>query len=214
MSVRPRQPDNLSDQPGRRPGTAGDLRRSGRVTQVVWYRSVRERSWSRYRGRDGGLAFRLPDRPGDRPTQDEQCFRRDSAMSVPASATPLRVLVVDDYPDTTATLSRLVRLWGHDVRAALDGHAALEEARLYRPDVVILDIELPGMNGYDVARHLRALPGLEQVVLLCMTGHNNEAASVRYRETGFDHHFTKPADLDATVACGPEGLAVGRTNSR
>ncbi len=119
-------------------------------------------------------------------------------MNATSASTPLRVLVVDDCPDTTASLSWLLESWGHDVRVAHEGHAALEEARAYRPHVVLLDIGLPGMNGYDVAGRLRALPGLEQVSLICLSGYAAQEDRRRSQEAGFDRHFAKPAD--------PEGL--------
>jgi CheY-like chemotaxis protein len=116
-------------------------------------------------------------------------------MSGASSLPPLRVLVVDDCPDTTDSLALLLRLWGHDARVAHDGPAALEAARASPPDVVLLDVGLgTGMDGYDVARRLRALPNLEEALLICTTGYGMEADRRRSREAGFDHHLTKPAN--------------------
>src|SRR5262245_45802217 len=86
------------------------------------------------------------------------------------SETKLRVLVVEDYPDTRTTLCEMLRGWGHQVDEAADGPAALSSAAAARPDVVLLDIGLPRMDGYEVARQLRALPGLETTLLVAMTG--------------------------------------------
>jgi CheY-like chemotaxis protein len=109
---------------------------------------------------------------------------------------PLRVLVVDDCPDTTITFYLLLRLWGHEVLVAHDGDTAVAAARAYRPQVVLLDVALRSRwDGYDVAHRLRALPGLEQVTLICLTGYATEGARLRAQEAGFDHHLAKPPDL-------------------
>src|SRR5690348_1665389 len=94
-------------------------------------------------------------------------------------ATTLRVLVVDDCPDTTASMAILLQLWGHDVRVAHDGPAALGLADGYRPDVVLLDVGLPGMDGYRVARELRANPRLPRPFLVSLTGHGEEVHRLR-----------------------------------
>ncbi len=117
-------------------------------------------------------------------------------MSDAARPSPLRVLVVDDSHDTTKTMVLLLRLWGHDAREAHDGPAALETARTYLPQVVLLDTALRArMDGFDVARQLRTLPGLERALLICMSGYATEEDRHHSREAGFDHHFAKPADL-------------------
>jgi PAS domain S-box-containing protein len=107
----------------------------------------------------------------------------------------LRVLVVDDNVDTVASLAMLLKANGHDVRTAHDGPATLEAARDYRPDMVLLDIGLPGMNGFEVAKRLRHQPNLSNVVLVAMTGYGQETDRQRSQEAGFDHHLVKPADF-------------------
>jgi CheY-like chemotaxis protein len=107
---------------------------------------------------------------------------------------PLRVLVVDDWPDATAALAALVRLWGHDVRMAYDGPTALEVAAHYQPNVVLLDIGLPGMDGFQVARRLRADLHLEATFLVSLTGDADKEAQQRSREAGCDRHIVKPVD--------------------
>src|SRR5207249_10039286 len=87
-----------------------------------------------------------------------------------APTSPARVLVVEDNPDAAQSLGKLLRLWGHEVRTASDGASALEAVRAQPPDVVLLDIGLPELDGYEVARRLRREPGLEGVVLVAMTG--------------------------------------------
>jgi PAS domain S-box-containing protein len=118
----------------------------------------------------------------------------------------LRVLVVDDNVDTVTTLAMLVEESGHDVRTAYDGSAVLEAALDYRPHVVLLDIGLPGLNGFEVAKQLRQQPALQNAVLVAMTGYGGVSDRQRSQEAGFDHHLVKPGDfgkllqLLATVA--------------
>jgi PAS domain S-box-containing protein len=107
----------------------------------------------------------------------------------------LRVLVVDDNVDTVTTLAMLVQESGHEVRTAYDGSAVLEAALDYRPNVVLLDIGLPGLNGFEVAKQLRQQPALQNVLLVAMTGYGREGDRQRSQEAGFDHHLVKPGDF-------------------
>ncbi|HQZ65222.1 MAG TPA: PAS domain S-box protein [Planctomycetaceae bacterium] len=107
----------------------------------------------------------------------------------------LRVLVVDDNVDTVTTLAMLVRESGHDVRTAFDGSAVLETALDFRPQVVLLDIGLPGLNGFEVARRIRQQKVLKDVVLVAMTGYGQSGDRARSKEAGFDHHLVKPGDF-------------------
>ena len=107
----------------------------------------------------------------------------------------LRVLVVDDNVDTVTTLALLVTESGHDVRTAYDGSAVLETALDYRPNVVLLDIGLPGLNGFEVAKQLRQQPVLQNAVLVAMTGYGGVSDRQRSQEAGFDHHLVKPGDF-------------------
>ncbi len=104
----------------------------------------------------------------------------------------LRVLVVEDAEDVAEMLATLLQLWGHDVRKALDGPTALLAARTYHPDVILLDIGLPGQNGYDVARQLRQLTSSRKPVIAAITGYGSEEDRRRSWEAGFDHHLVKP----------------------
>jgi PAS domain S-box-containing protein len=103
-----------------------------------------------------------------------------------------RVLVVDDNEDSAETMAALVGMWGHDVRTAHDAESALQAAAEHHPEIVLLDIGLPHISGYEVAAQLRALPGLEGAVLIAMTGYGQEEDRRRTREAGFTHHLTKP----------------------
>jgi CheY-like chemotaxis protein len=108
----------------------------------------------------------------------------------------LRVLVVDDNLDAVETLAMLLALWGHDVRSAGDGPTAVETAVAHRPDVVLLDISLPGMNGYEVAERLRARPELAETVLVAMTGHGQAEDKKQTLRAGFSLHLVKPVEPD------------------
>jgi signal transduction histidine kinase len=107
---------------------------------------------------------------------------------------PKRVLVVDDNLDGARMLARLVKSWGHDVSTAYDGPAALEMASAQHPDVVLLDIGLPGMDGYEVAQRLRTQPGLDQATLVALTGYGQVDDRRRSSEVGIQHHLVKPVD--------------------
>ena len=123
----------------------------------------------------------------------------------PAAAAPatdeapagLRVLVVDDNIDAADTLGALLDMGGHATRVANDGYQAIAMAQDFQPQVVFLDIGLPGLNGYEVARKLRELPGMERAFLVALTGWGTREDRDRSSEAGFDHHLTKPADMNA-----------------
>jgi signal transduction histidine kinase len=112
----------------------------------------------------------------------------------------LRILLVEDDPDSAWGLSRLLQLNGYAVEVASDGPAAIAKARGCRPDVVLLDIGLPGMSGYEVARKLRGEPSCRNVRLIAVTGYSLDKDRARTREAGFDEHLTKPVDLDRLLA--------------
>jgi CheY-like chemotaxis protein len=109
-----------------------------------------------------------------------------------------RVMVVDDNHDSADTMAELMRLWGHEVRTANDGPSALECARGFHPQVVLLDVGLPGMDGYELARLLRA-EGLAGRLLVSVTGYGQDEDRRRAEEAGFDHHLTKPVDPDTLM---------------
>ena len=127
--------------------------------------------------------------------------RAPAAAAKPAAAqaepsTPLRVLVADDNRDAADSLQRILALYGHEVRVAYDGDSALRAGDDFRPRVAILDIGMPGTDGYEVARSLRTRHG-KRVVLVALTGWGQEADRRRAAEAGFDHHLTKPVDPNA-----------------
>jgi len=115
-------------------------------------------------------------------------------MQVRTPASPLRVLVVDDSVDMCTTTARLVELWGHDARIAGDGPAALARAAEYRPDVVLLDLGLPGMDGCEVARRLRIQMAPSQPLVVSLSGYTGAEYSRRALEAGCTLHWIKPAE--------------------
>jgi CheY-like chemotaxis protein/two-component sensor histidine kinase len=129
------------------------------------------------------------------------------------SSRGLRVLVVEDNVDAAESLAALLRLWGHEVRMVHDGLAALDAAREQHPEVVLLDIGLPGLDGYQVAKRLREDSSMDGTLLVAMTGYGQPEDRRRSREAGIHHHFVKPVEpfvlrtllsnLGAPVASGP-----------
>ena len=107
-----------------------------------------------------------------------------------------RVLVVDDNVDAASSLSELLDLWGHEVHTAHDGQHALADAHQWRPEVILLDIGLPGMNGYEIAEHLRQDPATTGAFIVALTGYGSEEDRRRALEAGFNQHMTKPVELE------------------
>jgi PAS domain S-box-containing protein len=137
------------------------------------------------RGRGSEFEVRLP-------LDTASGVRARDTAPVATSSARYRVLVVDDNEDSAETMAALVGMWGHDVRTAHDAASALQAAAEHRPEIVLLDIGLPHISGYEVAAQMRALPGLEGTVLIAMTGYGQEEDRRRTREAGFTHHLTKP----------------------
>ena len=113
----------------------------------------------------------------------------------PGSTQMRRLVVCDDNEDAAESLARMLRMMGHEVALAFDGEQCLQVCERVRPQVVLLDIGMPRMNGYDAARALRLRPGGEAMVLIALTGWGQEEDRRRAFEAGFDHHLTKPADF-------------------
>ncbi|HEX3869379.1 MAG TPA: hybrid sensor histidine kinase/response regulator [Pirellulales bacterium] len=108
----------------------------------------------------------------------------------------LRVLVVDDNVDVARSLAILLKVSGHEVRIVHDGPSTLQAALEYLPNVILLDIGLPGLDGFEVAKQLRQQSALQDVVLVAMTGYGQEADLQLSKEAGFDHHLVKPVDFE------------------
>ncbi|HKI37080.1 MAG TPA: response regulator [Gemmataceae bacterium] len=146
-------------------------------------------------GRGSEFVVRLP-LPAQEPAE-----ARSAAVPPPPGSNGTggrrRVLVVDDNTDAAHSLAMLLGMMGYETSTANDGPAALREAAAARPDVVLLDIGMPGMSGYEVARELRRTPGLSAALLVAMTGWGQEEDRRRSLEAGFDRHLVKPVDLAA-----------------
>lgn len=108
----------------------------------------------------------------------------------------LRVLVVDDNVDTAESMTMLVEMLGHTVKTEHDGNSALRAAFDFRPDVVLLDIGLPGLNGYEVASRIRQQPSLNNTVIVAITGYGHESDRQLALQAGIDHHLVKPVDFE------------------
>ncbi len=145
-------------------------------------------------GKGSEFVVRLPvSAQGVDPDQGDEAGQQ----VVQPAASGYRLLVVDDNQDAADSLAMLLRLQGHEVRVAFSGVAALEMTKAYAPDLVFLDIGMPGMDGYEVARRMRQQPGLEKVVLAALTGWGQKEDRRRTAEAGFNHHLVKPPDPNA-----------------
>lgn len=129
-------------------------------------------------------------------------------LARPAPAASRKILVVDDLPASADTLKVLLELEGYVVRVANDGAAALEVAREFAPDVLILDIGLPGMDGFEVARQLRSRPESRDALLIALTGYGEAESRLKSQSAGFDHHVVKPADIDYLLSIVCQAPAV------
>ena len=128
------------------------------------------------------------------------------------AAPPRRILVVDDNEDSAESLTILLNLAGHKTHTAYDGLEALEAAETFRPDMILLDIGLPKLNGFEVARKIREQPWGQSIVLVALTGWGQDEDRRRSREAGFNHHLTKPVDPRAlTNLLAQSSLGQGTT---
>ena len=125
---------------------------------------------------------------------------KDAAQDRPGQSDARRVMVVDDNRDAADSATAILRLLGHQVECAYSGPAAVELAQHFRPAVVLMDLAMPGMNGFETLRQMRSQPGTEHVFAIAMTGFGSGEDQRRTEAAGFDAHLTKPADLSALVA--------------
>ena len=149
-------------------------------------------------GRNRGSEFvvRLPliQKPASsRPTTAE-------SKAVAPNGSVRRVLVVDDNVDAAQSLAAVLRLYGRDVEVATSGREALEVAAEFHPEAVVMDLGMPEMDGYEVARKLRKRTEVRPRLLIALSGYGQVDHRLKAREAGFDHHFTKPVDLDELLA--------------
>jgi PAS domain S-box-containing protein len=143
-------------------------------------------------GRGSEFVVRLPlavEKP-----EGQEARAPEGAGQKETAPRPLRIMIVEDNRDAADSLALLLEIMGNTVRTVYEGASALETAAEYRPDVVLLDIGLPGRNGYEVAQDIRATPLLNGVVLIAQTGWGQEEDRQRTSEAGFNHHLVKPVD--------------------
>lgn len=158
-------------------------------------------------GKGSEFVVRLPaltqHEPQEAPTQEEEA----------PAGTGRRILIVDDLADAADSLAALLCRWGNEVRVARDGIQALAEAGTFLPEVVFLDIGLPGLSGYHVIERLRQLPVLAEALIVAMTGYGQDEDRRRSKMAGFDHHLVKPIDPQdlRRLLAAPAATASGRT---
>ncbi len=144
-------------------------------------------------GKGSEFLVRLPALAEPAPESARELPEASSASSAKGSR---RTLVVDDNVDSAESMALVLRLQGHEVRLAYDGQSALEEAQSFRPEVMFLDLDLPKMDGYEVARRLRLEPAMRDMTLVAMTGYGQEEDRQRTQEAGFQLHLVKPVDFN------------------
>jgi signal transduction histidine kinase/ActR/RegA family two-component response regulator len=146
-------------------------------------------------GQGSEFAITLPalNAAGDRSDNPQTAGESPSRSKLPRQ----RILVVDDVQESAETLALLLRAIGQDVSTVHDGRSALAWAVEHKPDLIFLDIAMPGMDGYEVARRIRGTAGLEELVLVALTGYGQEDDRRRASEAGFNYHLTKPTSVEA-----------------
>lgn len=112
-------------------------------------------------------------------------------------AVAMRVLVVDDNVDSAKTMGWMMEMFGNEVHLAYTGPDALREAQEFKPQLVLMDIGLPGINGYEVCQTMRRMPELEDAVIVAQTGWGEREHKEMSKEAGFDHYLVKPVDMNA-----------------
>ena len=131
------------------------------------------------------------------PAQDRKARHTGRPQQVvPKSSKPLRVLVVDDNRDVAQSMGRMLEMLGHSVRVEYGGASAIRASDEFSPDVVLLDIGMPGLNGYDVCQTIKRRPLLKNTVVVAQTGWAEGQRGARAQEAGFDHHLVKPVHID------------------
>jgi PAS domain S-box-containing protein len=175
------------------------------VKRIVEMHGGRVEAKSDGQGRGSEFTVRLPvmvKASGPQPTE------RDGPMALKSS---LRILIVDDNRDGADSLAMMLKMMGNDTRTAYDGQEAVQAAGEFRPDVVLLDIGLPKLNGYEACRRIREQAWGKSTILIAVTGWGQEEDRRRSHEAGFDHHMVKPVDTQALMKL-LAGLNVARTN--
>jgi CheY-like chemotaxis protein len=132
-----------------------------------------------------------------------------AGIAEPSPPPARRILVVDDNPDHLALLAELLRGRGYDVIEANDASEALRLVSDRKPDACVIDIGLPGMNGYELARRLREIPATRECRLIAVTGYGTKSDKEAFEEAGFDHFFPKPTDIEELNRALSHNIANG-----
>src|SRR5262249_1944243 len=160
---------------------------------VVKLDGGREEGNSQGQGKGSEFVVRLPLAPDKRVAAEAE---RSPPVPPAAPLAGRRILVVDDNSDAANSLSTLLKLMGNQVQTAYDGPGALKIAAEQKPEVILVDISMPVMNGYEVVQRLRQIPDLEKSLVVALTGYGAESDVRRSRESGFDAHLLKPVDIE------------------
>ncbi|MEW6271673.1 MAG: PAS domain S-box protein [Thermodesulfobacteriota bacterium] len=165
------------------------------VRRLVELHGGRVEAHSAGPGKGAELVVRLPALAAPQRSEDDAFSLQQAGSDQRA-----RVLLVEDNPDVAESMSLLLELLGHQVEMVDDGLAAIDAARTFRPDVVLIDIGLPGIDGYEVARRMREDEAIPHAMLVALTGYGRSEDKARALAAGFDHHLTKPVEFDALSA--------------
>jgi CheY-like chemotaxis protein len=157
--------------------------------------SLSARSEGENKGSEFTFVIPLTEQPRTKSRPERHASGRAAGKTVAAR----RVLVVDDNRDAACALGMLLKSLGHDTRVVYDGAQALQAARQFRPDVVLLDIGMPGLDGYEVARRLRAIDPERGMRIVAVTGWGQDTDREKSQEAGFDLHLVKPVDTNDLV---------------
>ena len=144
-------------------------------------------------GKGSEFVVRLPTMSGPQPGNGA------TSQSIPVSAKPRRILVVDDNTDAASSLAMLLKISGNEAQTVNEGLAAIEVAETFRPDVVLLDIGMPNLDGLEVCRRIRAQPWGRDMLMIALTGWGHEEDRKKSKDVGFDHHLVKPVDYPALM---------------
>jgi CheY-like chemotaxis protein len=168
-------------------------------------------------GQGSEFVVRVPPADAAKPQGAAMHSLIDEGSHGPPSESPLTVLVVDDNVDVAESTAILLRVAGCTVHVAPDGKTALAALDSVRPDAVLLDIGLPGMDGYQVAERMRQRPEHQRTLIVAISGYGQDEHQARSREAGVDHHLVKPIDPAAVMALlsrrGADGLQHGAGSS-
>ncbi len=162
------------------------------VKQLVEMHGGSVQAYSEGLGQGSTFVVRLP-------TVSEQTQNIEDSDSEPQTMNPRRILIVDDNEDSAMTLAMLFEITGDETQTAYDGLKSVEAAETFRPDIVLLDIGLPGLSGYEVARKIREQPWGEAMVLVALTGWGQPEDRQKSKEAGFDGHMVKPVDHETLL---------------